>query len=483
MAEITKAQADEIDRDREYMRQAGMSEGDIEAYTDQRLKSQGIMLGPGEAATYQPGQTATRLLSPMLGASIGSALTSRMLPIVQTGIEAGGAMLGDMFGRATTGQPQNLKETAQLGAASTILGGGGRILTHVLGAGGGIPRMAVQEAGVPTAGLPSYQKTGLLPGSSPGPRSLNQLMAGESAEAGLADRVRAAADKVGDKITPERLKKVAILKQADASGIKVDPMPVLDKMAEHQVNNAFMPDAVAFNEQTNKAMDNFMGVVSKNGGSLTPSQMDEIIRTQLDEKGYTASGDPTTTRVGAAVRDAKSAATKRLNEALPPGVSKLNQQISAKLDAADEAIRLFGSDRPGVINRLRNLFNPGNEDNIKALAFLAKESGDTNLVKDVLKATTKREFTPDIRVPAQGAGRPVRELLQAGARGATKLIAPLQPYYGGGAAALMKYRQQKSAESQPAPTGTEHPTLWKSMRVKPEDLFVGMTNAPPQEQQ
>lgn len=398
----------------------------------------GAPLAPGESggprAALEGTQTIARFLGPFLGGSIGSSLAARSTPLVQAAAEGGGTILGDIAGRFASNTPQNLKESVGMGAVSGVTGGVTRGLAKIVGEVGGVAPVATMEAGKPNYGMvPAYNKTY----GNPSPGSVSQVMRGESSESGLLDRLNRAVRSLRSRITPERARKVAILKQADQAGVRVPADEMIDALKGQLINDPSVPHAQAFNAALTKTIDNFTARAAKTGGSLTPSEIDEIIRRELNPKAFTQAGDPSMSMLGTALRDAETAATESLNRVLPPKVAELNTKISERLNMMEDADRYYGADRGSVIGRIKNLYTSGHEPEIPALQFLAKESGDKKLADDVFKNFVQRQFSPDIRAQGDAPGRPIRAIFEGGARQATRASAPLQPFVGPAAAGTL----------------------------------------------
>lgn len=439
---MTDAELEQLKTDLRRMDEARLPQSDKDAYTDEYLRRHGAperWASGKEVRFMDPDKSREdflRQVGTVAGGSAASGLAARAGQLMQTAAEGAGIFAGDIGGKmAVRGpkealQPESLKESGKIALGGAAMGLGFRAATRLTGRMAGVPRFATEEAGVPTNALPSYQKVGLTPGSSPGPRNVGQLAAGYSTEGALADRARAAVGKLVNKFTPERLRKTQLLRQAGQRGARVSMDPIIDKLIDQEIPNAVTDAAKAHNAAIARTFDELRGLYNRKGGYLSPSEADEMIRRQLDTAAYKASGDPSTTSIGSALHEVRTVAVEELNKSLPREVADLNRRISEKLDKVDMAERLFGSDRMGVENRLRNLYQPGNSDNIESLNFLAKESGDRGLARKNLKTATQREFTEDIRTPSETRGRPIRTIVESGAKQITRAAAPLQPYAG-----------------------------------------------------
>lgn len=486
---LTPQQKDQLTQDVAYMHKANMSDSDIEAYMDEQLSNWGVGTPHTELPTGQLGlsgsKSAAAIAGPMIGGSVASSMASRMSPLAQTAAEGAGITLGDIAGRAVSGQPENLKESLLLGGGSAALGGLYRGMTKVMGGVGGVPRVLTQEAGSPAVigkqvrigstdvpvglPLPNVRKVMLA-----APRNVSQVEAGISPERTLADRAANAAKLVNSKLTPERAQKVMLLKQAG----DVDAMPIVDALSKHVPANPLTDESVAFGNRLTNTIDRLTLEAGNSGGRLPATRVDEIIRTELSPKIYTKSGQVADTKIALAYADAEEAAKTALDSAIPDQLRPLNQKISAKLRLADRATRLFGGDKNTSIASISNAYQPGNEKTAEAIRFLS-DNTDKSLSREAMTLATRRAFAGDIRTPARTGSFSGIEL-RTPFREAARVMAPLQPFAGGTTAAMWKAFIEKQKVS-PHSEGTS--PLVKQTSIAPEEIFKGLTNAPPQEQQ
>ena len=364
-----------------------------------------------------------RFFGPMMVGGVGSGMLARR-GLLQQGLgEAAGTAIGDITARALTGAPQNLPESLVTGG---IAAGGGTVFrgaTRLAGGVGGVPGAAVQEAGVPTKGLPSFNKV-----VRPRPRTVMQMASGVSDEAALVNRTRSAVQRLKQRITPERLQKVQLLKDAEAQGARIDPQEIVKALDDSLIPNAVTREAQSFNNQVVQTGINLINVAQKSGGALTPTQVDSIIAKQLRPKIYKASGKPSDTMIADAYGKAEDAAKEALDRAIPGKLGELNKKISARLKKAEQAERLFGGDKESTINQIRNVYGAGNEEKAAALKFLSDEA-DKKLLPDTLKLYSQRQFTADIREPS-GEGGFFRTFVGRPLELASQAAAPLQPFAG-----------------------------------------------------
>lgn len=370
-----------------------------------------------------------RFFGPMLAGTVASGLASRSGLVTQGISEAGGITAGDMFSRVVTGEKQDVIDSATTGVFGATVGTGYRGTTRFTGELGRVSGMAVQEAGRPSKGMPAYNKV-----VRPKPRTTNQAYAGISDEASIVSRTRAAVRQLRSRLTPEREQKVQLLKDAEAQGARVDAYEIVKALDDSLIRDAFTPEAKAFNDKVIETGINLIDIAARSEGKLTPTQVDSMISTQLRPKIYKSSGQPSDTMIAEAYANAEAAAKAALDKAIPGPLGELNRKIAARLKSAEQAERLFGSDKESVINTIRNLYGGGNEEKAAAFKFLA-DNTDPKLKRDILKLYTQRQFTTDIRKPGSEAGfwgnlfsRPLEWL--------TKASAPLQPYVGPTAAGV-----------------------------------------------
>lgn len=457
MAKMTR---EEAARAVEEMTDAGINEGEIDGFLrDNGFLPQLLMDKPIGEQGLRGTQAAANIILPAVGGIYGSALTAGKGALAQFLGEAGGVAAGDVTGRAISGQSQNPVESLITGGVGGGIGTLYRTTTRALGSFGRVPDVFVQEAGVPTtqpripftdAKIPLGSDVARVPGTRirvpagiplPAvgkvtralPRTASQVERGISAEETLADRARAASQKLSNKLTPERAAKEALIDQASTSGVLIPVAPIQDALRAKFISNPgpVTAEARVFNRRLQGTVDSLGQAASASGGTMSPTQIDRLIRQQLRPKVYTASGQPAHTLYAEAIGEAERASTKLLNDALPGDVRKMNEAISERLDAAEKAAKLFGEDRPGVINRLRNMHKPGNEDTLKSLRVLASETNDPGLAKDAMRLATKRAFSGDIREPSTAGeggffGLEARTPMRAMAR----TMAPFQAYVG-----------------------------------------------------
>lgn len=446
MPEITREQAAQLESDIGYMRKAGMTQDDIDRYVGSRLSEWGAVpvteQTPGQQG-LRGSQTAAAVTLPIAGGIAGSAMTAGRGVIPQFLGEVTGIATGDILGRAVSGQSQNVPESIATGSVGGVLGTGYRMGTRILGGVGRVPDVFVQEAGIPTT-QPRIPFTDIkVPVGVPLPpigkvtralpRTARQVERGISAEDKLADRVRAASAELSNKLTPERAAKSAFIEASSESGVRIPVEPIKDALRSKlpMPESMEMSDFRLLNTKINQAISMLETSAAGQGGTISPSKADEIIRKVLRPKVYTGTGKVSNTLFADAIGEAERATTKLLSDALPGDVRAMNQTITNRLDAAEAAAKLFGEDRAGVVNRLRTIHKPGNEDSLKSLLVLSHETNDPQLAKDVMRLATKRAFAGDIREASDiGSGGFFGLEARTPARQVARVMAPFQAYVG-----------------------------------------------------
>jgi len=492
MAEITQEQQRLLEQDMHYMRQAKMSQTDIDAYLDSRLNEMGaggfMSLPFGEQAKRVSGQAAM-FAGPYLGGVYGAqaAAGRNVLPflggagraLTQFGGEAAGITAGDIAGRFAAGVKQEPIESLKVGGGGAAIGTLLRGATQFGGYIGNLPEQTTLAAAEPLkAGRVPLPLPNLKRVMRAGPHTIQQVKAGVSPESQLVERASEAARKLEQTITKQRLEKVAIIRQADASGVRIPVAPVQDALREHLITDpgTITREARIVNMRIQDTISSLDRVSAQSGGTLSPGQVDKVIRQQLRPRIYTGSGQPSHSMYAGPIASAEESATKLLTDALPGDIAAKNAAISEQLTAAENAVKLFGDpDKAGVASRLSTAFNKNNETSARALNTLAKH--DPKLVDDTYDLYVRRQFSGDIREPPAGGqsgafGTMVRKPFELG----TRAIAPFQRFAGGTSAGLWEAFIAKHAKLKTSPTTQEPPALWKETAVSPEQMFPGLTN-------
>ena len=419
--------------------------------------------GPYLGGVYGAQAVAGRNALPFLGGT-GRAIT-------QFGGEAAGIGLGDVASRAATGEPQDLMESGKTGLGGAAIGGLFRAGSRLASSGGNIPEAATMglaepmKAGdIPLIGkrLPGkLQRTSLpVPNlkrmSKAGPHTIAEVKGGISPEVTLADRAALASRRLSGTITEARMAKEAIIKQATAQGTKLPAQPIFDALADSQISAdvAISAEAQAYNSAVEQTADELGKLAMKQGGTLQPTQVDEMIRRVLRPKVYTASGNVRDTMLAEAYGNAEKVATEALTKHLPGDLAAKNAEIAQRLTAMENAEKMFGDpDKAGVINRLRSAFNAGNEQTAQALGTLAQH--DAALVDDAFDLYTRRQMAGDIRQPPLEGPAVNRSgvLRNIGGR-VGRATAPFQRFVGGTAAGIYAAKRKNGKRR---PTAMESP--------------------------
>jgi hypothetical protein len=417
-----------------------------------------------EQASRVTGQVASfagPYLGGVYGAQAGAKLAGK-LPLggpgrilTQFGGEAAGIGLGDVAGQAANqaleGQPirPDLVRAGKTGVGGAAVGSALRGMVQLGGALGHVPEAAIQGAAEPvkvgrvTLPLPNLKRIGRA-----GPHTVGQIKAGASPEADLVRRAAEASRKLESTITKQRLEKVAIIKQADAAGVRIPVSPIQDALREHIVNDpgAVTREARTLNARIQDTIDSLGKVSSQTGGTLSPGQVDALIRKQLRPRVYTSSGQPSHSMYAEPIASAESSATKLLNDALPGDIAAKNAEISRQLTEAEHAAKMFGyADKAGVSARIAEAFQPNNETSARALNVLAQH--DPKLVDDAFDLYVRRKMAGDIRVPEmQGQAGFYGTFIGKPVELATRAAAPFQRLAGGAAAGAYRAKEQRNKD-------------------------------------
>lgn len=396
------------------------------------LGNAAMMIIPAATGSIASGLGARAAASPELATAaegIGNKvlrfLAGQGLRFAQPVAEGTGTAIGDAIARKATGLPQDPKASLGVGGMAGALGSLYRGGTRLAGAVGDVPTLAIDEAGVP--------KGGILPNVGsvmrPGPNTAGEALAGISAESRLQARAGKAVRQLEHTVTDQRNTKLKYLAEAEARGERVDPEPIF-VMLEHEIPTIKAgPGTKEYVRELNDFKDELNAEAVKRGGTFSPLEWDEFIRKSLAPKAYSAAtGNPSASRLGPILRKVKNAAADELRAVLPDNTKALDKQITEHLDKADEAAYLFGEDSPGVVNRLRNIRRPGNEDALRSLNFLSEQT-DKGLAGAVNKTATRREFSVDLR-EAPSARISTPGISSALGERAARVMAPFQPFVG-----------------------------------------------------
>jgi hypothetical protein len=264
----------------------------------------------------------------------------------------------------------------------------------------------------------------------------------DAAEHQLGQGIKSAVDKWRSQKTGPRIEKEAILRDATDSGVKIPAQPIIDALEEtklrtpktdvgEKLNSALSTIQTRFmNVRTspvNFAQGQIRGKVSRMPRTdLTPSEIDEMLTREFDNRIYTMSGDPKDQPLAEALADARGAIRETLLSALPDRARQLTEATYAELSKREEVGKFLS---PGLISletKIRNIFKPGNAGDLDALQYVSKVTG-IDYYGAALKLAQKRATIPDPRQAAKGLDF-VMELIRKGtARPAVKILAPLQP--------------------------------------------------------
>ncbi len=353
--------------------------------------------------------------------------------------QAGGSMTVEGLRQAFSGEFSS-SMLATAGLMGGIPGSATMATTRLGGRGGGIAPI-LQEA-VAKRTLTPFDLVRKGKGLrstffSPGPRTEQALVAGRS---GAFERViknlRVAMPRLRQHLSKERIRKVELMKQADASGVMIPVDDIIDVFERSKIGTTGAFDTISTEFATfNKAMDNAIEVLRKGSKGrainnrivrgVTPSELDQLITEQLSQKAFGSSGQVSSTMTGAAFNQARQVAQKRLLDSLPEEVSKLNQVIAERMHLMQRAEDIFGraGNKEARESLIANMFKKDNSESIRMMAFIDESLG-TNFVDDALSLGIERAFTPDPR-EAMGGGF-FQQTIGAVGRGTAKTFGPFQ---------------------------------------------------------
>jgi len=363
--------------------------------------------------------------------STGRALGGLGRTLTQFLGEAGGIATGDVVGRAVAGVEQDPLRSLRLAAEGGVFGSAVRGLTQFGGVIGGLSESATQAAAQPARiGNVPVPFPGLGRVSRAGPHSNPERLSGISPESKLADRAAEASRRLRRNITTSRTEKLEILNAATKDGVRISIAPIKQALLGNLVprGELVLSETAAVNKRIEgviRALDEIAP-----DGTITPNQIDRIIRQQLRPKAFKASGDVVNNKFGQALADAESAATETLSNHLPGNLAAKNLQITKELDEMELAERLFGDvDKSATVNRITNAMQPGNESSLRALNVLKRH--DPSLVKDVDFVAVQREFAGDIRAIPSGQAGFFGKVIGKPVELFTRGLAPFQRFGGG----------------------------------------------------
>lgn len=448
-----------------------------------------LNVGPAGKSGLRGTQTAAMVAGPMLGGFYGGQLARgrNILPalggvgraITRVGGETLGGATGDVIGRIVAGQPQepveSLKTGGIIGAGGAIYRGGTRLAGRIGGLGKDVVLAAdepvnlrVGETKIPIP-VPNLQRV-----AQAAPHTAEAARAGVSAEGPLIDRAYRAARALRNTLTEWRQQKVQILDLATKGGVRLPVKDIQDALSGHLVTDPapITRETTILNKRIQGVIDN-LGKAADANGTLSPKQVDALIRQQIRPRVYSGTGQPVHNMFADAMSDAESAASDTLTKNLPGDLAEKNARISEHLKTVDNAKKIFGDpDRAGVFNKLRTAFLPGNETTAKALQTLSQH--DKRLAEDAYDLYVRRQFGGDIREPAAGGQSGMfRSTIGVAGEESARAMAPFQgmvgPAAGGAYNAVMNWPQGQNEQvaSNTAGGGLQR-------RVNPQEVLAAL---------
>ena len=339
---------------------------------------------------------------PRLVASGGAAMAvpASAGPILLPSLAAGAGDLAMQTILRIGGGPQiKPGESAEVIGGSFLTGG---VLMGIIRAGGiigGIPKEFQRRAG-----------TSLNPFSKGEGFRLTIKSPPQEAELDLGRRIMDATRKVNDKLTAGREKKMALIRVADAQGVRIPLGRIIRTLRDELIPNAVESSAKLFNKKIIKFANDLEKI-----GFKTPSQMDTFINKELSEKIFSkTSGQILENRIAQAFMRARRVARDSLIDDVSPDIANLNAEIWEEMNLKEAGASLFGEGRftpKGIFipekigkefaieNQIRSIFMAGNEAKQQYLKRIGELAG-VDLHGEALRLSTKRSFNVDDRMAA-----------------------------------------------------------------------------------
>jgi len=286
------------------------------------------------------------------------------------------------------------------------------------------------------------------------------------AEFELGEKVKEAVDDYSSRAIPERAEKVALMKQAEKQGVKISGQTVIDAIEAAKLqtpktevgkslNNALTKLQDSFKSQTKIAANPYAGqkpgmptagtpakVIRQVRPDLTPSEVDEFLTKELDNRIYKASGEPKDAALAEALANVRPQIKEALLSKLPAEARELTDKIFAELSKREVAEKAIKPELDSLETSIRNLFKPGNEGERRAIKYVGEKMG-VDLEGEAFKLAQQRAFSPDQRMAAKGLDAILELIRGAVARPAAKLTAPLQSLIAPGVSGTVAARKEK----------------------------------------
>lgn len=298
------------------------------------------------------------------------------------------------------------------------------------------------------------------------------------AEFDLGEQIKGAVDDYTSRAIPERAEKVALLKQAEKQGVKINGQAVIDAIESAKLetpktqvgkslNDALSKLQESFTKQTKIAANPYAGqqpgmpttgtparVIRQVRRDLTPSEVDEFLTKELDNRIYKASGEPKDAALAEALANVRPQIKEALLSRLPQEARQLTDKIFEELSKREVAQKAIKPELDSLETSVRNLFKPGNEGERRAIKYVGEKMG-IDLEGAAFKLAQQRSFSPDQRLAAKGLDA-ILELIRGGvARPLAKATAPLQslitPIVTGGRAFEREKKRIRSSEGRVRP--------------------------------
>jgi hypothetical protein len=301
----------------------------------------------------------------------------------------------------------------------------------------------------------------------------------KGAEFELGEQIKAAVDEYSAKVIPERAQKVALLKQAEQQGVKIHGQDIVDAIESAKLetpktkvgkdlNDALTKLQDSFTRKTRIAANPYAGqqpgmpttgtparVIKKVRPDLTPSEVDEFLTKELDNRIYKASGEPKDAALAEALANIRPKIKEALLSRLPAEARDLTDKIFAEMNKREVAQKAIKPELDSLETSVRNLFKQGNEGERRAIKYVGDKLG-VDLEGAAFKLAQQRAFTPDQRSAATGVDALIELIRGAFARPLAKIAVPLQsgivPTITGVRAAQREGRRIKSDQGRVRPS-------------------------------
>jgi hypothetical protein len=397
-----------------------------------------------EEGDYFWGRTVPRMAAVAIPAGAASLATGGMALPLAMALEGGAAGLGDLAyqgaNRLIRKEPIKPKESLDVALTTAAATGVGRTAFDVLSRLGGVaPQFTRYFRSIKNIGR--YNRTILEPA--------------RAAEFKLGEEIKAAVDEWNSMKTAPRIRKEELIREATGSGVTVHAKPIIDALEQVKLQAPKSSTGLKLNEELASIQKQFTRIKkvppAENVGNtyqeptpktirrvrsdLTPSEVDELLTREIDNRIYKLSGSPKNQALAEALANARGPIREALLKALPPEARTATKEIYAELTKKEAAEKAISPGMVSLENKIRNLFKPGHEAEIEALNYISKKTGH-DFIGAAYKIAQKRSFSPDQRLATKGLDTIMKLIRGTMARPAIKALAPLQSLAAPGAGGI-----------------------------------------------